>query len=144
MKKTLFIALLMVLVSCKNDDDIINNPNLPVVGVNFQINLTLPQYNSLNFPGGIFVDRTDGRGIKGIIVYNLNDQQYFAYELSDPNIPPSGCSALLIEGTRASSNCDNDNVYDIASFGQRISGEGNYPLYAYRIRKEGNILSINN
>ena len=144
MKKTLLILSIILVLSCSSSDDRQENPFLPNVSVNFEVNLNLPQYNNLNFPGGIVVERTNARGIRGVILYNLNDQQFFAYELSDPNIPPSDCSALNVEGTRASSNCGNDNIYDIAAFGQQISGEGGYPLLSYRATKEGSILFVSN
>ncbi len=144
MKKAFFLLLLILISSCSDDDNNQTNPNLPNVGVNFSINLNLPQYNNLKFPGGIFVERTDGRGIRGVILYNLNDQQFFAYELSDPNIPPSACSALTVDKTRASSNCGNENIYDIASFGLQIQGTGGYPLLSYKAIKQGNNLIITN
>ncbi|MEW7289856.1 hypothetical protein [Aquimarina sp. 2304DJ70-9] len=144
MKKAIFLLLILLISSCKDDDTIQANPFLPNVGVNFSLNLNLPQYNSLKFPGGVFVDRTDGRGIRGVIIYNLNDDQFFAYELSDPNIVPSDCSALGVVGTIASSECGNDNTYDIASFGQQIKGEGGLPLFPYRAVKTGNTISVSN
>lgn len=145
MKKIVFLMFLTLILSCSSDDGP-NNPFLPSVPVNFTINLNLPQYNNLNFPGGIFVDRTDGRGIKGVIIYNRDDQQFFAYELSDPNLDPNlSCSTLTVQGSRASSNCDgNENIYEITSFGQQVQGEGGFPLLAYRIRRDGNVLSVTN
>ncbi|KAA1243765.1 hypothetical protein [Aquimarina sp. RZ0] len=146
MKKFIYTLLIIVFsLSCSSDDTRTDNPFLPNVQVNFQINLNLPQYTALKFPGGVFVDQTDGRGIKGVIIYNANNEQFFAYELSDPNVEASrSCSALKVNGTRASSNCGNDNQYEISSFGQQISGEGNFPLLAYRAVKQGNTISITN
>jgi len=145
MKKILFLVSFALIISCSGDDDQ-NNPFLPNVSVNFQINLNLPQFNNLKFPGGILVDRTDGRGIKGVIIYNQDDRQFFAYELNDPNVSPSlACSTLTVEGTRASSTCDgNERVYEIASLGQLVQGEGEFPLLQYRIRRDGNVLTISN
>lgn len=144
MKKIAFLLGLILITSCSSDDGNQNNPNLPNVRFTAQINLNLPQFVNLRFPGGIEVDRTDGRGIRGLILYNQNDQQFFAYELSDPNIPPSDCSALSVEGTRAVSNCGNENMYEITSFGQQIQGEGGRPLLSYRVEKNGNTLIISN
>lgn len=144
MKKVFFIVMIVMISSCSNDDDNQSNPNLPGVNVNFSINLNLPQYNNLDFPNGVFVDRTDGRGIRGVIIYNQNNEQFFAYELSDPNIPPSDCSALIVEGTRASSGCGNENIYEISSFGQQVRGEGGLPLQPYRVTKDGSVLNITN
>lgn len=131
------------MVSCSSDDTKSKNSFLPNINVNFQINLNLPEYNNLKFPGGVYEDKTEGRGIKGVVIYNINDQQYSAFELSDPNILPSECSALRIEGVEAYSNCGNDNVYEIIN-GQQIKGTGGYPLLRYQIRKEGNTLFITN
>ncbi|GAA4273470.1 hypothetical protein U6A24_19135 [Aquimarina gracilis] len=145
MKKIVFLICITLILSCSSDDRQVN-PFLPNVSVNFQINLNLPQYDNLGFPGGIFVERTEGRGIKGVIIYNQDDRQFFAYELSDPNVDPNlSCSTLTVEGSRASSNCDgNENIYEITSFGQQIQGEGGFPLLAYRISKSGNVLTITN
>ncbi|SHJ32552.1 hypothetical protein [Aquimarina spongiae] len=144
MKKIVFLLGILLIASCSSDDDNRNNPNLPNVGFTAQINLNLPQFVNLRFPGGIVVDRTEGRGIRGLILYNQNDQQFFAYELSDPNIPLMDCSALDVQATRAVSNCGNDNVYEITSFGQQVQGEGGQPLLPYRIEKNGNTLTVSN
>ncbi len=143
MRKYIFILLFVIsALSCSSDDARVTNPFLPNVSVNFKINLNLPLYNKLNFPGGVYVESSLG-GIKGVIIYNLNDQTFLAYELSDPNIPPSSCSALKVVGMIASSDCGNDNVYSIST-GQPTKGGGKYPLLSYRIAKEGNILSVSN
>ncbi|MBP2831370.1 hypothetical protein J8281_04140 [Aquimarina sp. U1-2] len=145
MKKIVFLICISLIFSC-NSDDGPNNPFLPSVSVNFQVNLNLPQYNRLEFPGGIEVERTAGRGLKGVILYNQDGTQFFAYELSDPNLDPSlACSTLTVEGSRASSNCNgNENIYEITSFGQQIQGEGGFALLQYRIRRDGNILTVTN
>ncbi|WP_299259666.1 hypothetical protein [uncultured Aquimarina sp.] len=145
MKKIIVLICFSIsILSCSSDDNRINNPNLPSIGFNFTVNLDLPEFNELKFPGNAKVITTGGVGIKGVIVYNINDTLYSAFELSDPNITPSSCSALNVTGVIASSNCGNDNEYQIASFGQQSSGEGGFPLLAYQIRREGNILVISN
>jgi len=145
MKKLIVIACFsMLLFGCSNDDSRSDNPNLPSISFNFTVNLDLPQFSQLKFPGNAEVVTTGGVGIKGVIIYNINDTLYSAFELSDPNIIPSSCSALQVTGIIASSNCGNDNEYQIASFGQQTSGEGGFPLLAYQIRREGNILVISN
>ena len=144
MKKILVFILISTLIfSCSSDDSRTDNPNLPSVPVNFTINLNLPQFNELNFPGNGLVITTDGVGIRGIIVYNINDALYSAFELSDPNIPPSDCSALNVSGITAESNCGNENVYNIVT-GQQLEGEGGFPLLRYNIVRDGNTLFISN
>ncbi|MDH7446050.1 hypothetical protein [Aquimarina sp. 2201CG14-23] len=136
-----FISLLTF--SCSSDDSRNNNPNLPSIGFNHTINLDLPQFNSLDFPNNSEVITTDGVGIKGVIIFNVDNTLYSAFELSDPNIAPSSCSALSVNGIRAESNCGNDNAYEIIN-GQQLEGEGGYPLLRYQIRREGNTLFISN
>ncbi|MFD2563251.1 hypothetical protein [Aquimarina rubra] len=144
MKKIIVIVCLsLFMLSCSSDDGRSNNPNLPSISFNHTVNLDLPQFNSLKFPGNFEVIRIEGVGIKGVIVYNVDNTLYSAFELSDPNIPPSDCSALSVTGIRAESNCGNDNAYEIVS-GQQLEGEGGYPLLRYQVRREGNILAISN
>ncbi len=144
MKKILAFALITILCSsCDSDDDNSNNPNLPSVRFNLEVNLNLPQFNSLEFPGNSEVITTDGVGVKGVIIYNIDNSLFSAFELSDPNIPPSSCSALKINGINAESDCGNDNVYEIIN-GQQLEGEGGFPLLRYQIRKQGNLLLVSN
>ncbi|WP_299435142.1 hypothetical protein [uncultured Aquimarina sp.] len=144
MKKIIVIVCFSILIiSCSNDDGRSNNPNLPSISFNHTINLDLPQFNSLKFPGNSEVIRIDGVGIKGVIIYNVDNTLYSAFELSDPNMIPSSCSALNINGIRAESNCGNDNAYEIIN-GQQLEGEGGFPLLRYRISREGNTLFISN
>ncbi|TPN87560.1 hypothetical protein [Aquimarina algicola] len=144
MKNILLIMSLFLVVACSSDDNNQRNPNLPNQSFTVQINLDLPQYVELRAPGGITVDRANGRGIRGLIIYRQNIDQFFAYELSDPNIPLSDCSALDVQATRALSNCGNDNEYDIPSFGQQVKGEGGLPLLSYSVSRNGNNLTISN
>jgi len=144
MKKIIvLVCFTLLIISCSNDDGRSNNPNLPSISFNHTINLDLPQFNELKFPGNSDVLRIDGVGIKGVIIYNLDNTLYSAFELSDPNIIPSSCSALNVNGIRAESNCGNDNAYEIVN-GQQLEGEGGFPLLRYRITREGNTLFLSN
>lgn len=143
MKKLLLYLLFgLLLNSCTPDDDIRNdNPNLVDLRFAFQIDLNLPQYNQLNFPGNSVV--TYNYGINGIVIYNVNNSLYTAFELTDPNHIPRDCSVLAVEGTEATCNCNDGNVYTVIT-GQQIAGQGQYPLKPYRIIRSGNILEISN
>lgn len=143
MKKWLLYAVFSVfLIGCSADDDVrMNNPNLPDIRVSFQLDLNLPQYNQLNFPGNSFV--TYNYGVNGVAVYNVNNSIYTAFELTDPNHIPRDCSILSLNGTEAVCNCDDGNVYTIIS-GQQIEGQGQYPLKPYRVVRVGSILEVSN
>ena len=55
MKKFLYlVALSLLFISCSSDDDQRNNPYLVDLDFAFQLDLNLPQYNNLNFPGNSF------------------------------------------------------------------------------------------
>lgn len=142
-KKFLFSALLIsLLLSCStSDNNSNNNPFLVDTNFNLNINLSLPEYNSLNFPGNSYV--TYNYGLNGVVVYNINNTQYLAFELTDPNHSVSNCSRLTVQGLLATCNCGDGNEYNILT-GEITQGEGQYALKSYRVRKNGNTLEIYN
>lgn len=131
-----------VAISCTKDDGVRNdNPYLIDVSLRMDLNLSLPEYNSLNFPGNSYY--TYNYGINGVVIYNINNTQYTAFELSDPNHPLKECSKLSVEGILVSCNCDDGNTYNIIT-GELTEGSGQYSLKPYRIRRNGNVLEISN
>ena len=76
MKKTLFFASILLILSCSSDDNGDNNQFLPPSSVNYQINLNLPQFNPLKFPSNHLVDNSENGSIKGVIIYNIDNTQY--------------------------------------------------------------------
>lgn len=143
MKKILLGLIISVfLVGCSTDDNNrLNNPNLPDLNFRIQLNLDLPEYNNLQYPGNSY--STYSNGIKGIVVYNINNSQYTAFELSDPNHPPSNCSAMQVTGITAKCQCDDGNEYNIVT-GELTAGEGQYTLKPYRIERRGNVIEVYN
>ena len=143
--KNIFFALFLglVLISCNKDDSRIdNNPNLLSPPISVNLNLNLPQYNPLKFPGNSLV--LAGEGIRGVVIYNVNNDLYTAFELSDPNHIPNGCSKMTISGIVASCPCTNDaNTYDIVT-GQHQANESLYPLQQYFAVRNGNNIQITN
>ena len=142
MKKFLYlVALSLIFIGCSSDDDQRNNPYLVDLDFAFQLDLNLPQYNNLNFPGNSFTHYN--YGINGVVVYNLNNSQFMAFELTDPNHVPSSCSVLEVDGIQASCGCEDGNVYSIIT-GQLVEGQGEYTLKPYRVERSGNVLQISN
>lgn len=141
-KLVFFILLLGTIISC-SDDDRVDNPFLPNVPVNFQANLNLPQFGDLEFPGSTVIVEADGIGIRGLIIHNVNNELFTAFELSDPNHTPNSCSSQSVEGIIATCKCEDGNSYNIVT-GQPNSGDGQFGLKAYRIQKQGNSLIITN
>ncbi len=141
-KISLIFTILFIFISCSSNDEArVNNPNLVDVSFTLRIDLNLPEYNSLNFPGNSY--STYNFGINGVVVYNINNTQFTAFELSDPNHPLSTCSSLTVQGIIAKCDCDDGNSYNILT-GELSSGSGQYTLKPYRISKSGNTLEVFN
>ncbi|NJW52993.1 hypothetical protein HC175_08670 [Salinimicrobium sp. CDJ15-91] len=137
----LIFSLIFIFLGCSSDDDLRQNPYLPHLNFSVNFDLSLPEYNQLNFPGNKYVTRN--YGINGIVIFNLNNDQYLAFELTDPNHVPQTCSSLTVTGTEASCSCGDGNKYTIIT-GQQIAGEGEYSLKPYRAQKIGGVLQISN
>lgn len=144
-RKFLYFLTVLIMIACSKDDEKqSNNPNLPNPAINLNLNLNLPEYNPLKFPGEKIIITSAGIGIKGIVIYNVNNELYTAFELSDPNHPPSNCSRMTVEGVIASCPCENDtNEYDIVT-GQHTEDAGKYPMQQYRAERNGDNLRISN
>ncbi len=141
-KITLSLLLVVSFYSCTPDDNArTNNPYLTNISFTLDLNLNLPEYNALNFPGNSFV--TYNYGINGVVVYNINNSQFTAFELSDPNHALSACSTLSVSGIIATCNCNDGNSYNILT-GEITEGSGQYSLKPYRVRKSGNLLEVYN
>lgn len=141
MKAILLLILFTLSVSCESDDNLRRNPNLLNINVNYEINLNLPQFNNLNFSGNsVYVP---GQGNQGLIIVN-SGSSYLAWDAADPNLVPSECSRLIIDGLNAESTCDEPpNSYSLIT-GQPLVEDLRYPLFAYRITESGGILRIFN
>ena len=137
------LFLCLILIGCNKDDSPNdNNPNLlsPLISVN--LNLNLPQYNALKFPGNSLV--LNSEGIRGVVIYNVNNDLYTAFELSDPNHIPNGCSKMTINGIVATCPCTTDtNSYDIVT-GQHQGNESLFPLQQYFAARNGDNIQISN
>jgi nitrite reductase/ring-hydroxylating ferredoxin subunit len=144
MKQTAIVLMLgLFILSCSSSDDNRNsNPNLFDPLVNLNLNLNLPEYNPLKFPGSsVFIT---SQGIKGIVIYNVNNEIYTASELTDPNHVPNDCSSMSIVGIIATCPCPNDNhEYDIVT-GKHRTDESLYPMQQYRIERNGDNIFVSN
>jgi hypothetical protein len=141
-KIILTLVLIVATISCATDDGLSNdNPYLIDVSFRMDLNLSLPEFNSLNFPGNSYY--TNNQGINGVVVYNINNTQYTAFELSDPNHPLTDCSTLRVEGILVTCNCNDGNTYNILT-GELTEGSGQYSLKPYRVRRNGNVLEVFN
>ena len=145
MRRYILVFLVFLgFVSCKSDDNQIidDNPFLNDPIVSLTLNLNMPQFNSLKFPGSSLI--IPQQGIRGIVIYNVNNELYTAFDLADPNHAPNNCSRMTVEGIEASCPCENDdNVYDIVT-GQHKTNQNAYPMQQYFAQRSGDILQISN
>lgn len=141
MKAIYFIIGLLLLISCESDDNLRRNPNLLDVNVNFEVNLSLPQFNNLNFSGNsVYIP---GQGNLGLIIVN-SGSGFLAWDAADPNIVPEDCSRLMIDGLNAASSCDDPpNEYSLIT-GQPLIEDLRFSLFAYRVTESSGVLRIFN
>ena len=137
------ILITCFFISCKKNS-VIRNPFLPELDFEFSINLNLPLYNNLKFTGESLLINDFGH--KGVILYNLNNNNYLAWEASCPNHKPNSCSKTKLMGSLTECECENYQ-YSLAT-GQLLNPLPNdtnqYPMINYGVRISGNNLVIYN
>lgn len=145
MKKILilfFISISLLACSGSDDNNNANNPYLNIPVVNLTLNLNLPEYTILKFPGNSAT--ITNQGVKGIVIYSINDTQYSAFELSDPNHNPSSCSRMVIETPLATCECSDGNIYNIITGEHSSQDNTKYPMFRYNAVREGDVIRIYN
>ncbi len=142
-RQSLGVLIALVFFGCSGEDDnrLINNPYLNQIPVSLNLNLNLPQYNALKYPGNFVV--LSNQGIRGVVIYNVNNSLYTAFDLSDPNHSPNNCSTMTLQGVVASCQCSDNNSYDLVT-GQHQSETQAYPMLPYRAQRNGDVLVITN
>ncbi len=140
--KILLMAFIVILSSCSSDDRRQNNPNLLNLQFEVFLELNLPQFSPLNFPGNAIYVGGQGIGNDGIIVVNTGSG-FVAWDASDPNEIPSDCTRLIIDGFTATSTCQNPNSYSIVT-GQPLEDGLQFPLLNYQLEVNGDSIRVFN
>ena len=142
MKKiTILIMFIIPLTfSCEKDEVSSQCRYLANIGVNYEVNLNLPQYNQLNFISNSVYIPNIGNG--GVIVTN-SGTGFLGWDASDPNRIPTSCSIMTINGLECVSNCPDENSYSLIT-GQSLGITLECGLKAYRVEINGNNLFISN
>ncbi len=137
MKKYLVLLLLPILFACEGEGFNNNNPFIPNYSFSVDINMNLPTYNALKFPGNaIYVP---GAGALGVYVFNTGSG-FNAFDAACPNQEISGCSTMARDGINAVCPCD-DAEY---SFYTGISEGKQYRMKPYRVQVNGDNLKVYN
>ncbi len=143
MKKIIMLlAFFPILFACDAGTVNYNNPNLPNYPVNLSINMSLPQYSSLQFPSNHAVNYT--QGVAGIVVFNTGSG-FNAFDLACPNQEfGTACSSpMSINGIEAKCNCNtSETPYNL--FSGQSPGQP-YTMKPYRVEINGsNLIILNN
>lgn len=141
MKKIILVIVgFLILTACQNDDVRRDNPFLLNLRFDVNINLNLPQFSVLNFPGNAIY--LGGFGNEGIIVVNAGGS-FLAWDAADPNLVPQPCSRMQIQGLVGVSQCNPKNTYSLIT-GQPLEDGLLYGLFNYRLQQSGNIIRVFN
>lgn len=133
-----FTTLLMIvlLFSCSENDSNNNCNYLVDAGVDFTVNLSLPQFSSLEFPSNVVYVPNQGNG--GVFVINIGSGLR-AWDAADPNHVFNNCSIMTRNGINVTCNCNDANEYELYS-GQPV-GETDVScgLREYRVESTGQV-----
>jgi len=137
MKNSFFLLLnLLFIFSCLNTNDYIQD-----VYVNIEIPINQPEYSGLDAIGNsIFITG----GVKGIIIYHANINDYRAFDRNCSFEPSIECAYIdSINSTIASCNCCSSKFL-IDQNGITANGPALLPLKEYYTSFSGGILKIRN
>ena len=137
MKKIIILVFsLLSLSSCTDSNDYIQN-----VYVNIEVAVNQPEYSDLDAIGNsIFITG----GVRGIIIYHSNVNDYRAFDRNCSFEPSTQCAYIdSINSTIASCNCCSSKFL-IDQNGITANGPALLPLKEYYTSFSGGILKIKN
>ena len=135
----LLLILLGFLTQAKCDNRV---QNIPYVPVNFDINLNLPAYNSLNFPGEhIYVDG----GSNGLIIYRYTLDDFVVLDRHATSDIEMGCQVnVTSDGLTINDNSECSESKWLIIDGTVMQGPSILPLHRYSTSWNPPILSVFN
>jgi len=146
MKSFLVVFLVLILFSCSTDRTD-RNPYLQDVGFKIDLNLTLPSYSDLQNTGNAVYVSSQGVGIRGIFVMNINGE-YLAFEASCPNHAPNNCSTMELNQDQQNVTCSCDDYQYNLFTGQFLNrpddGKTYHDMLYYQASRSGNVVTVRN
>ena len=132
-----FLVLILLAPQCKKD----KSDEIPYAYVNFYINPNSTQYSELNNIGG-FVYVTGG--VRGIILYRRNIDEFVALERNCPYQPLNSCATVEVDNSYivAVDSCCGSQF--LLMDGSLVSGPATTQLKLYRTSYDGNTLHVFN
>jgi hypothetical protein len=130
-------AFLLIQSTCDQ-----NNQNIPYVPVNFDINLNLPAYNSLNFPGEHLILQG---GSQGIIVYRYTIDEFVVLDQHATFDVALNCKVTVeSDGITLSDADDCSESQWLILDGSVMQGPATLSLHRYRVNWNPPILHVYN
>ncbi|GHN00208.1 hypothetical protein WSM22_16970 [Cytophagales bacterium WSM2-2] len=104
------------------------------------INLNYPQFQKLKLDGGFVY--LDNGGLRGIILYRVNENSYLAFERACPHHPSESCAIVQVDGSSLFmvDRCCNSSF--TFSDGQPTGGPAQRALIQYHVELNGSTLKI--
>lgn len=134
---SVIFATIVLFSSCNSDE----NTNIPLVEVNFQYNINLPQYIALQTVGGsveVF------GGSRGIILYRASPDEIKAFDRHCTFQPSNTCGLVSADQNRfsATDNCCGSSF--LLNTGDVSKPPANLPLKEYSAFFNDPILTVTN
>ena len=119
-----------------------NNQNIPYVPVNFDLNINLPAYTSLNYPGEHLIVQG---GSKGIIVYRYTIDEFVVLDRHSTFDVTLGCKVVVeSDGITLSDENECSESKWLIIDGSVMQGPATLPLHRYRTSWNPPILHVFN
>lgn len=139
-RKSKFIVAIVFLFACESS--MLDDPIPFAAFDDVIINLSFPDYITLNNDGGYKAINDQNAGVRGIIVYRNSASTYFAYERNCSFHPNEACATVEVHSSGLF-------LYDpccTSSFGftdgMPTGGPAWRPLRQYRTQLNGSVLTI--
>ncbi|MFC2109366.1 hypothetical protein ACFLRU_04145 [Bacteroidota bacterium] len=145
-KKIFFLSVVLILVvGCVGEPNQQNN-FVPDVYFSTNKSFNLPEASGLWIVGGyaVFPDL----GYRGVLVYRISDNNFLAYDLAAPHLPPTQCSVPMDYETdwpNITSYCGEEDVsYSVTRPYANYQGE-TYEMQEYSaVQLDGQTIQIRN
>lgn len=142
-KKGILLLLLFAITACSKDSFNQQNTLVPSVAVSVPTN----NLAFISTPGSFEILYGQGYNANGIIVFNIDNNTYLAFDLTCPHINVNECSNAMAVNSQTGEmtcNCGADKVVFTQFRTSTTVGENTYHLRQYRVILQGNQLRVTN
>lgn len=133
----MIVAVLAVLVGCKKQQESL----LPDVNVYIDISLTLPEYQTLNFQGNVFLYRNEGYQNNGVYIVRISQEEEFAaYDVTCTDHLDKPTATLLEGAVAKCPECKTE--YQLLNYGYSVDESRH--LQSYKVEVIGGHVIVRN